>query len=141
MMRSRAEMLSRMTAARSPLATQMGTTPRGPLLNTGGAQGAITGTEPTVDRLLPQDWVDRLPGRARGGPVKAGKPYVVGERGPEVVVPRQNGTVLPAHWLILCGLQGGGSERKGEPERSQSSPSQARFTQSFKQSQRHECTY
>ena len=33
--------------------------------------------------------------RAAGGPVYAGRPYLVGERGPEVVVPRGNGTVLP----------------------------------------------
>jgi TP901 family phage tail tape measure protein len=34
--------------------------------------------------------------RQHGGPVWAGQPYLVGERGPEVVVPRQSGTVLPA---------------------------------------------
>ena len=36
-----------------------------------------------------------IPGRAGGGPVSAGQPYVVGERGPEVVIPDQNGTVIP----------------------------------------------
>ena len=33
--------------------------------------------------------------RAMGGPVWAGMPYIVGERGPELVVPRQDGTVIP----------------------------------------------
>jgi hypothetical protein len=33
--------------------------------------------------------------RADGGPVTAGKPYLVGEKGPEVIVPSQNGTVVP----------------------------------------------
>jgi tape measure domain-containing protein len=33
--------------------------------------------------------------RAEGGPVTAGQPYIVGERGPEWFVPRQAGTVLP----------------------------------------------
>ncbi|WP_198369492.1 tape measure protein [Roseomonas rosulenta] len=33
--------------------------------------------------------------RAEGGPVAAGQPYVVGERGPEWFVPRQAGIVLP----------------------------------------------
>jgi hypothetical protein len=33
--------------------------------------------------------------RAEGGPVRAGQPYIVGERGPEWFVPRQSGTVLP----------------------------------------------
>lgn len=34
--------------------------------------------------------------RALGGPVTAGQPYVVGENGPEVVVPKQDGTVQTA---------------------------------------------
>lgn len=33
--------------------------------------------------------------RADGGPVSAGKPYLVGERGPEIVVPKMAGNVLP----------------------------------------------
>lgn len=36
---------------------------------------------------------------ANGGPVNAGAPYLVGERGAEVIVPRQNGTVIPNHAL------------------------------------------
>lgn len=35
------------------------------------------------------------PGKAGGGPVTAGMPYWVGEHGPEVMVPDQNGTVIP----------------------------------------------
>jgi len=34
-------------------------------------------------------------GKAAGGPVSAGTPYMVGERGPEVFVPRQSGTIIP----------------------------------------------
>ncbi len=37
-----------------------------------------------------------LPFKAEGGPVEAGHAYVVGEEGPEIVVPRQDGTVIPA---------------------------------------------
>jgi tape measure domain-containing protein len=33
--------------------------------------------------------------RARGGPVSAGKPYMVGERGPELFMPRQGGSIIP----------------------------------------------
>lgn len=33
--------------------------------------------------------------RADGGPVSGGKPYVVGERGPELFVPGSSGTVIP----------------------------------------------
>lgn len=37
--------------------------------------------------------------RASGGPVSAYRPYLVGERGPELVVPRAPGTVIPNHVL------------------------------------------
>lgn len=38
-------------------------------------------------------------GRAAGGPVNEGVPYVVGERGPELFVPIQNGTIVPNHMI------------------------------------------
>lgn len=41
-------------------------------------------------------WVSGPPGRADGGPVEAGRPYVVGERGPEIVVPKRDGQVVTA---------------------------------------------
>ena len=34
--------------------------------------------------------------RANGGPVKAGQPYIVGERQPELFVPNRSGTILPS---------------------------------------------
>ncbi|MBK8772744.1 MAG: hypothetical protein IPM06_20270 [Rhizobiales bacterium] len=40
-------------------------------------------------------WFGSLGTRADGGPMTAGRPYLVGERGPEIVVPRRAGTVLP----------------------------------------------
>jgi phage-related minor tail protein len=33
--------------------------------------------------------------RAYGGPVNSGSPYMVGERGPEMFVPRSSGTIIP----------------------------------------------
>lgn len=36
-----------------------------------------------------------IPGRAYGGPVSAGMPYLVGERGPEMFVPGQSGNIVP----------------------------------------------
>jgi hypothetical protein len=36
-----------------------------------------------------------LPARAQGGPVAAAQPYIVGEHGPEIMVPHQNGVILP----------------------------------------------
>ena len=41
--------------------------------------------------------------RAMGGPVTAGRPYVVGERGPELFVPNRSGGIVPNHQM------GGGS--------------------------------
>ena len=41
---------------------------------------------------------DGLPGfqqRAEGGPINAGQPYLVGEQGPELVIPGAAGTVIP----------------------------------------------
>jgi len=36
-----------------------------------------------------------LPGRALGGPVSGGTPYLVGERGPELFVPQVSGGIVP----------------------------------------------
>lgn len=40
-------------------------------------------------------WFSGLGARASGGPVQAGRPYLVGERGPELMVPNSSGTVVP----------------------------------------------
>ena len=40
-----------------------------------------------------------LPGRATGGSIHGGHPYMVGERGPEMIVPGASGTVIPHHAL------------------------------------------
>lgn len=47
--------------------------------------------------------------RADGGPVMGGVPYLVGERGPEIVVPGMSGSVIPNHALRLASPRGGGS--------------------------------
>jgi len=36
-----------------------------------------------------------LTGKAIGGPVQSGQPYMVGERGPEMFVPNQSGSIVP----------------------------------------------
>ena len=36
-----------------------------------------------------------IPGKATGGPVTGGMPYIVGERGPELFVPGASGTIIP----------------------------------------------
>ena len=48
-----------------------------------------------------------LPGRAMGGPVSGGSPYVVGEKGPELFVPHASGTIVPNNKMGSSG--GGGS--------------------------------
>ena len=35
-----------------------------------------------------------IEGKAQGGPVQQGKPYMVGEKGPEIIIPRSDGDVL-----------------------------------------------
>lgn len=51
---------------------------------------------------------NRLPGRWSGGPVMANRAYMVGERGPELFVPKSNGGIVPNHGL---GGAGGGALR------------------------------
>jgi hypothetical protein len=41
----------------------------------------------------------QLAGRANGGPVSTGTPYMVGERGPELFVPNNSGNIVPNHAL------------------------------------------
>jgi tape measure domain-containing protein len=47
-------------------------------------------------------------GRASGGPVQRGKPYMVGEAGRELFVPQTNGTIIPNGQLRSAG--GGGQQ-------------------------------
>lgn len=47
-----------------------------------------------------------LPGMANGGPVTGGKPYIVGEVGPELFVPNRSGTIVPNRDLV-SGMMGG----------------------------------
>lgn len=55
--------------------------------------------------MLPSPELDPSQWRADGGPVTRNQPYVVGERGPEMFVPGQSGTIVPNHAL---GGGGGG---------------------------------
>lgn len=54
--------------------------------------------------------IGAIAGRAAGGPVKALTPYIVGEEGPELFVPRHDGTIVPNHAL------GAGSGSPGSPQ-------------------------
>lgn len=54
----------------------------------GFSAGPQTGTTVPVADIA-------VPGRAEGGPVAGGAAYMVGERGPELFVPRMSGTIIP----------------------------------------------
>jgi phage-related minor tail protein len=60
-----------------------------------------------------------LPGRATGGPVSAGTPYLVGERGPELFVPQQagrvqaNGATASRSVAITINMTGGARDVRG----------------------------
>jgi hypothetical protein len=49
-----------------------------------------------------------IPGLADGGPTEAKKPYVVGERGPELFVPKVDGQIIPNHELKNSPFRGDG---------------------------------
>lgn len=51
--------------------------------------------------------------RAMGGPVSAGRTYLVGEREPELFVPSQNGTILNQNQIAAMSYSGGGSSGGG----------------------------
>jgi hypothetical protein len=87
--------------------------------NTGTAQRNLDGIEDTLNRIrqkinsTPGNWLAiSLFGRATGGTVHAGQPYLVGERGPEIVVPG-SGYVIPTRRLIDQPSGGGTSSGGG----------------------------
>lgn len=62
------------------------------VLAPGGQQGAGSGIGAMLSSLVAG--AAGAPGRAHGGPVSAGRPYWVGERGPELFVPGAGGRVV-----------------------------------------------
>jgi hypothetical protein len=62
---------------------------------TRSAEELLKGTPsflPTAAQPKKKDAV--VAARAKGGPVKAGKPYLVGEEGPEIMVPEEDGEIV-----------------------------------------------
>lgn len=83
-------------------------------LNTGDASKKVDALSASLGKL--PDWfrpghgssggsLFDVPGRAGGGTVSAGSPYVVGERGPELFMPGRSGAILPS--LPSQGASGG----------------------------------
>jgi len=60
-----------------------------------------------------------IPGLADGGPARAGRPHIVGERGPELFVPNSSGTVVPNHAMgggasVTVNVDASGSSVQGD---------------------------
>lgn len=55
----------------------------------------IPSDDTDLDNLDSENQEVDIEGRADGGEVKAGTPYIVGERGKELFVPDQSGTIVP----------------------------------------------
>ena len=60
-----------------------------------------------------------MKGRASGGPVRGGSPYIVGEKGPELFVPNSHGSIVPNHDLggganIVVNVDASGSSVEGD---------------------------
>ena len=53
-------------------------------------------------------WGGTPAGKASGGTVQANQPYLVGEKGPELIVPRNRGHVMNAD--LTAGAMGGGGD-------------------------------
>lgn len=58
-----------------------------------------------------------FPGKALGGPVGAGQPYLVGERGPELFVPGAQGNIVPNNAMgganVVVNVDASGSQAQG----------------------------
>lgn len=70
-----------------------------------------------VNSILNNFMPGLFPMRAKGGPVKGGSPYIVGEKGPELFVPGSSGNVVPNHEMgganIVVNVDASGSEVEG----------------------------
>jgi hypothetical protein len=87
--------------------------PFGNLMKPGGRyEGQPGPLAPTPPPLPP------LPGKALGGAVGAGRPYMVGERGPELFVPGAQGNIVPNNAMggsnIVVNVDASGSSVEGD---------------------------
>jgi lambda family phage tail tape measure protein len=63
----------------------------------GGGSGMFTGSTGAVGGSI------HIGARASGGDVAGGAPYLVGEQGPELMIPKSSGTVIPNNQLSSMG--------------------------------------
>jgi hypothetical protein len=60
----------------------------------------------TSSGSIPLNTIGSLGRRAAGGPVDKNTPYIVGENGPEILVPDGSGTIIPNHKLSFASPRG-----------------------------------
>ncbi|WP_425874310.1 hypothetical protein [Micromonospora sp. DT62] len=76
-------------------------------------QATVTTVYREVGRAVPitNEYQSGIGGRAKGGPVKAGTPYIVGEEGPELITPSRDGYVHTAKETarMMAGSRSAGS--------------------------------
>ena len=79
--------------------------------------GGTFGVKPKTAGL---DFSGAFAGRALGGPVGAGQPYMVGERGPELFVPGAQGNIVPNNAMgssnIVVNVDASGSSVEGDTD-------------------------
>jgi len=61
----------------------------------GGSDRMATGATATMSGPASNYFVPSMSGKAIGGSVQSGQPYMVGERGPEMFVPNSQGSIVP----------------------------------------------
>ena len=88
------EVLKNIAISLAEMAMQGAMLGQGPLAGLFGFSGGVRGSD-----ILSQALRGAIGARAMGGPVSANTPYLVGERGPEIIVPRSAGQVIPNHNL------------------------------------------
>jgi hypothetical protein len=69
---------------------------RGGLFGISGGGGSSSGGLVSMGTSLITSLLGGAPGRATGGPVSPGRPYRVGENGPELFVPTSSGRIIAA---------------------------------------------
>ena len=92
----------------------------------GGASGFglgspdIGGTFGVKPKTAGLDFSGAFAGRALGGPVGAGQPYMVGERGPELFVPGAKGNIVPNNAMgganVVVNVDASGSNVEGNAD-------------------------
>ena len=83
----------------------------GSKMGSGFYSGANTGGLSFSDAI-------KIGGKAAGGPVSGGSPYIVGEKGPELFVPGSSGNIVPNHAMgganVVVNVDASGSSVEGD---------------------------